>query len=155
MNSSEGTFGWEFARNGKLLQDVLGEYPSFHDSSVRSFCMRRARRSFADDEGKPLPPGCDRDLVDLTLEIAHNRFGPRTPVGSSDYLITVNLLNITAGEIDINAMLVDAWIMDVNLTKTDNGLIKFDLNPNLGLDIVVTCHEVIVESIRPYDRNAF
>jgi YD repeat-containing protein len=48
MNSSENTFGWEFARNGKLLPNVLGEYPSFHDSSVRSFCMRRARRSFVE-----------------------------------------------------------------------------------------------------------
>jgi hypothetical protein len=108
ITTTEKTFGWEFARNGKLLETVLGEYPSFHDSSVRSFCMQRARRSLVDDEGKLLPPGCDRDLVDLTLVIAHNCFGPRAPEGASDYLITVNLLNITAGEIDINAMLEEA-----------------------------------------------
>lgn len=154
MDSSENTFGWEFARHGKLLRNVLGEHPSFHDSSVRSFCMRRARRSLVDDEGNPLPPGCDRDLVDLTLEIAHNFFGPRPPEGSTDYLITVNLLNITAGEIDINAMLEEAWIMDIGLTKMEDGLVRFDLNPNIGLDIVVTCHEIIVESIQPYDRDA-
>jgi Immunity protein 50 len=153
MNPSENTFGWEFARNGKLLQNVLGEYPSFHDSSVRSFCMRRARRSFVDDEGKPLPPGCDRDLVDLTLEIAHNRFGPRPPEGDSDYIVTVDLLNIREVDIDINAMLEEAWIRDVNLTKMDNRLVRFDLNPNIGLDIAVTCHEVIVKSIRTYDRD--
>jgi Immunity protein 50 len=153
MSPSENTFGWEFARNGELLRKVLGEYPSFHDSAVRSFCMRRARRSFVDDEGKPLPPGCERDLVDLTLEIAHNRFGPRPPESGSDYLISVELLNIKAADIDIMAMVEEAWIRDVNLTKTDNGLVRFDLNPNIGLDIVVTCHEVIVKSIQPYDRD--
>ncbi|MFC0694946.1 Imm50 family immunity protein [Paraburkholderia humisilvae] len=153
MNSSENTFGWEIARYGKLLLNVLGEYPSFHDSSIRSFCMRRARRSLVDDKGSPLPPGCDRDLVDLTLEIAHNRYGPRPSEGNSDYLVTVNLLNITTGEIDINAMLEEAWIRDINLVKMDDGLVRFDLNPNLGLDLVVTCHEVIVESIQPYDRD--
>ncbi|MBN3759432.1 hypothetical protein [Burkholderia sp. Ac-20365] len=109
---------------------------------------------FFDDEGKPLPPGCDRDLVDLTLEIAHNCFGPRPPEGGSDYIVTVDLLNITKTDIDINAMIEEAWIRDVNLTKMDNGLIRFDLNPNIGLDIVVACHEVTVESIRPYDRDA-
>jgi hypothetical protein len=155
MNSSENTFGWEFSRNGELLRTVFGEYPSFHDSSVRSFCMRRARRSFVDDEGKPLPPGCDRDLVDLVLEIAHNRFGPRRSEGGSDYLITVNLLNITAGEIDIDAMLEEAWIMDINLTQMDNGLVRFDLNPNLGLDIIVTCQEIVIAAIQPYDRSAW
>ncbi|CAB3763803.1 hypothetical protein LMG29542_04701 [Paraburkholderia humisilvae] len=115
--------------------------------------MRRARRSLVDDKGSPLPPGCDRDLVDLTLEIAHNRYGPRPSEGNSDYLVTVNLLNITTGEIDINAMLEEAWIRDINLVKMDDGLVRFDLNPNLGLDLVVTCHEVIVESIQPYDRD--
>lgn len=148
------TFGWEFARNGKLLRNVLGEYPSFHDSSIRSLCMQRARRSLVDEKGIPLPTGCDRDLVDLTLEIAHNRFGPRPPAGDSDYLITVKLLDITTGEIDIKAMLEEAWVRDINISKMDDGLVKFDLNPNLGLDLVVTCHEVIVESIQPYDRDA-
>ncbi len=116
--------------------------------------MRRARRSLVDDKGNSLPPGCDRDLVDLTLEIAHNRFGPRPSEGDLDYLVTVKLLNITKGEIDINAMLEEAWIRDINLAKMDDGLVRFDLNPNLGLDLVVTCHEVIVESIQPYDRDA-
>lgn len=116
--------------------------------------MQRARRSLVDEKGIPLPTGCDRDLVDLTLEIAHNRFGPRPPAGDSDYLITVKLLDITTGEIDIKAMLEEAWVRDINISKMDDGLVKFDLNPNLGLDLVVTCHEVIVESIQPYDRDA-
>jgi hypothetical protein len=115
--------------------------------------MRRARRSFVEDEGKLLPPGCDRDLVDLTLEIAHNRFGPRRPEGGSDYIVTVDLLNIKTADIDINAMLEEAWIRDVNVTKMEDGLVRFDLNPNIGLDIVVTCHAIIVESIWPYDRD--
>jgi hypothetical protein len=153
MNPIENTFGWEYARNGDLLRKVLGEYPSFHDSSVRSFCMQRARRAAVDGAGNALPPGCDRDLVDLKLEIVHNRFGPRPPEGGSDYIVTVELRNISKAEIDIVAMVEEAWIMDIKLTKTDDNFVKFDLNPNIGLDVVVTCSEVCVTSIRPFNRD--
>ncbi|KXU87327.1 hypothetical protein CR51_35435 [Caballeronia megalochromosomata] len=99
-------------------------------------------------------PGCDRDFVDLILEIFHNRFGPRPAEGDSDYLVTVKFLNVKTAEIDANAMMEEAWIRDINLTREPNGSIKFDLNPNLGLDIVLTCEQVIVEAIEPYDRDA-
>jgi len=116
--------------------------------------MRRVRRTVVDDDGAPLPRGCERDLVDLILEIAHNRFGPRPSESGSDYLITVELRNIVDADIDIIAMVEEAWVRDVNLTKLNNDLVKFDLNPNIGLDVVVTCHEVLVRSVRPYDRDA-
>ncbi|MCW3609166.1 MULTISPECIES: immunity 50 family protein [Burkholderia cepacia complex] len=154
MTQADDSFGWEYARNGGLLRKVLGEFPSFHDASVRSFCMRRARRTVLDDSGKPLPPGCDRDLVDLTLEIVHNRFGPKSRDGDLGYIITIELRNISKAEIDIDAMIEEAWIMDIKLEKIEGGLIRFDLNPNIGLDVVAICSEVVVESIRPYDREA-
>ncbi|MCA7888656.1 Imm50 family immunity protein [Burkholderia contaminans] len=154
MTQTDNSFGWEYAHNGGLLRKVLGEYPSFHDASVRSLCMRRVRRTVLDDSGKPLPPGCDRDFVDLTLEIAHNQFGPKSRAGELDYVITIELRNISKAEIDIDAMVEEAWIMDIKLEKIDGGLIRFDLNPNIGLDVVVICSYVVVESIQPYDREA-
>ncbi|MFM0323350.1 hypothetical protein [Caballeronia glebae] len=146
------TFGWELAKNGFLFLEIFGEYPSFHDSAVQSFFMQRTRSSHTNDTGEPLIPGCERDLVDLTLEILHNRYGPRRVDGGADYLVTIKLLEIKSGNIDINAMLEEAWIRDINLTDESNGLVKFDLNPNIGLDIVLTCKEIIVDSIKPYHR---
>ncbi|WP_321799248.1 Imm50 family immunity protein [Caballeronia sp. J97] len=146
------SFGWELAKNSFLFPKILGEYPSFHDSAVQSFFMQRVRSSHVNDEGEPLAPGCERDLVDLTLEILHNRYGPRHANDGADFLVTIKLLDIKAGNIDINAMLEEAWIRDITLTQATSGLIEFDLNPNIGLDVVLTCKEIIVESIRPYYR---
>jgi hypothetical protein len=152
MNMNEKTFGWELAKNGFLLVEALGKYPSFHDAAVQSFFMQRTRSSNTNDNGEPLMPGCERDLVDLTLAILHNRYGPRHADGADDYRVTIKLLEIKAANIDINSMLAEAWIRDITLSDESNGLVKFDLNPNIGLDIVLTCREVIVESIEPYHR---
>jgi hypothetical protein len=35
-------------------------------------------------------------------------------------------------------MMEEAWIRDITLTREPNGSIKFDLNPNLGLDILLS-----------------
>jgi hypothetical protein len=72
------------------------------------------------------------------LEILHNRYGPRREDNAPDYAIVIKLLDIKTSEIDINAMLDEAWIRDIELTKESSGLIRFDLNPNIGLDIVLT-----------------
>lgn len=153
MEDRENTFGWEFAKYGGLLLKALGEYPSFHDAAVRTLSIRRARRSFKDENGEPLFPGCERDLVDISLEILHNRYGPRPEKGQPDYVVTLQLRTVRSGEIDANAMLEEAWIRDINLTRQEDGLVKFDLNPNIGLDIVLTCEEVIVQSVTPYERD--
>ncbi|AET94470.1 hypothetical protein BYI23_D009600 (plasmid) [Burkholderia sp. YI23] len=152
MDTQCRTFGWEHAKNGAMLLKLLGEYPSFHDSAVDSFLMQRVRSSNVSRDGKPLFPGCERNMVDLTLEILHNKYGPRREPDTPDYAVVVKLLDVRTGEIDINAMLDEAWIRDIELTKEPSGLIKFDLNPNIGLDIVLTCSEVLIESIRPYHR---
>ncbi|WP_090871143.1 Imm50 family immunity protein [Paraburkholderia diazotrophica] len=140
-------------KNNSLLIKIFGEYPSFHDSAVRTFCMQRKRRSFESVEGKPLPNGRSRDLLDLELEVLHNRYGPLRSDGSPDYLVVLEFLDIRSSEIDVNAMLEEASIMDISLSKEPNGLIKLDLMPNIGLDIRLTCKEVVVSSIRPYLRG--
>lgn len=153
MNSQNKTWGWEHARNSILLIKIFGEYPSFHDSAVRTFCMQRKRRSFESAECKPLPAGCSRDLVDLKLEVLHNRYGPLHIDGSPDYLVLLEFLDIRSSEIDVNAMLEEASVMDISLSEEPNGLIKLDLIPNIGLDIRLTCREVVVSSVQPYIRD--
>ncbi|SAL04901.1 hypothetical protein AWB78_07187 [Caballeronia calidae] len=153
MKNETETYGWGLARNGFSLPRVIGSYPSFHDSAVQSFLMQRTRTSRLDDDGHPLFPGCERDFVDLTLEILHNRYGPQNTDGCPDYVVVVKLMEIISGEIDINAMIEEAWIREIKLSREDNGLITFDLNPNLGLNIVLTCREVVIDSIKPYYRQ--
>ncbi|WP_244813607.1 Imm50 family immunity protein [Caballeronia sp. Lep1P3] len=153
MNDDENTFGWELAKYGDLLRKVLGSYPSFHDSAVRALTIQRARLSYRDENGEALLPGQSRDLVDVSLEILHNRYGPRPETGQPDYIVKLQLRTVRSGEIDLNAMLEEAWIRDITLTKAENGLVKFDLNPNIGLDLVLLCEEVIVQSIEPYERH--
>lgn len=152
MDTHDETFGWGLVRNGALMLKVFGEYPSFHDSAVRTFCMQRIRKSFEDVAGQPLPMGRSRDMVDVRLEVLHNRYGPVRVDGGADYLVTLDFLDIASSEIDVNAMLEEASIMEVSITKEASGFLKFDLVPNIGLDIRLTCKEISISSIRPYSR---
>src|SRR5262249_16991888 len=153
MNSQNKTWGWEHAKNSILLIKIFGEYPSFHDSAVRTFCLQRKRRSFESSEGKLLPPGRSRDLVDLKLEVLHNRYVPLHSDGRPDYLVVLEFLDIVSSEIDVNAMLEEASIINISLSEEHGGLIKLDLMPNIGLDVRLTCKEVVVSSIQPYIRD--
>ncbi|CAB3772939.1 hypothetical protein [Paraburkholderia humisilvae] len=153
MQNQNKTFGWERAKNNDLLFKVFDEYPSFHDSAVATFCMERKRRSFEGADAKPLPHGRARYLTDIRLEVLHNRYGkPRTD-GHSDYLVIVELLDIRSAEIDVNAMLEEASIMEISLSDAADNLVAFDLMPNIGLDIRVTCKEVVIGAVRPYNRS--
>lgn len=155
MKSEDKTWGWELAENSDLLLKIFGCFPSFHDSAVLTFRLQRKRRSSEDTEGARLPVGRARYLVDLQLEILHNRYAaPRSDCGS-DSLVVVDLLDIRESEIDVNAMLEEASITDISLSKDSRDLIKFDLMPNIGLDIKLTCKEVVVTGINPYKRSEF
>jgi hypothetical protein len=92
-----------------------------------------------------------REIVDLELEILHNRFGPLDAAGT-DYLVMLCLKDVKVANIDVNAMLQDSWVMNMTLSRQADGLLVFDLEPNIGLDVQVTCVEVAVSGIRPYAR---
>lgn len=155
MNIEKKTWGWELATNSGLLIKIFGDYPSFHDSAVTTFSLQRKRRSFEGADAKPLPAGRLRYLVDLQLEVLHNRYAaPRTD-GDPDYLVVLDLLDIRGSEIDVNAMLEEASIMEISLSGTPDDLIRFDLEPNIGPDIRLTCKEVVVSAVRPYSRSEF
>jgi Immunity protein 50 len=155
MSIDNKTWGWELAGNSGLLIKIFGDYPSFHDSAVTTFSLQRKRRSFDGVDSKPLPAGRVRYLLDLQLEVLHNRYaGPRTD-GGPDYLVVLDILDIRASEIDVNAMLEEASVMEISLSATPDDLICFDLEPNIGLDIRLTCKEVVVSAIRPYSRSEF
>ncbi|CAB3642896.1 hypothetical protein LMG24238_00446 [Paraburkholderia sediminicola] len=155
MSIENRTWGWELARNGSLLLKIFGEYPSFHDSAVTTFSLQRKRRSFEGMDSKPLPAGRARYLVDLQLEVLHNRYAAPRADGGPDYLVVLDILDIRGSEIDVNAMLEEASIMEISLSNTPDGLIRFDLEPNIGLDIRLACKEVVVGAIRPYSRSEF
>nr|WP_274389450.1 hypothetical protein [Paraburkholderia tagetis] len=133
---------------------ALGGYPSFHDSAVRSFCMSRRRETREGRDGQPLPGARTRDLVDVRLEVLHNRYGP-LPVGRRhDYVVILDCLDIRTAEIDVNAMLEEATVMEMTLATAAGGLIRLDLLPNVGLDVRLTCAKVVVSDMRPYVRDA-
>ncbi|MFM0225587.1 hypothetical protein [Paraburkholderia dipogonis] len=155
MDSSNKTWGWDLAKNGAWLAVILGGYPSFHDSAVRSFCMRRCRQSREGVDGRPLPGGRTRELVDIQLEVLHNRYGAPPVADRPDHLVVLDCLDIRTSEIDVDAMLEEATIMDMSLSAMPDGLIKVDLVPNVGLDIRITCKEVFVSAVRPYSRSDF
>jgi hypothetical protein len=155
MSSENRTWGWELARNSGLLIKILGEYPSFHDSAVATFSLQRKRRPF--ETADSTPPQADRGRypIDLQLEVLHNRYAaPRADAGP-DYLVVLDLLDIRSSEIDVDAMLEEASIMQISLSAAPDDLIRFDLEPNIGLDIRLTCKEVVVSAVRPYRRNEF
>ncbi|SIT47213.1 conserved hypothetical protein [Paraburkholderia piptadeniae] len=154
MNSPEKTWGWDLATNGETLAMVLGGYSSFHDSAVRSFCMRRTRESREGVDGHQLPGMQTRDVVDVCLEVLHNRYGPPPVDGRPDRIVVIDCLDVRTSEIDVNAMLEEATIMEMSLALVPGGLLKLDLLPNVGLDVRLTCAEVVISDMLPYVRPA-
>ncbi|HKT90655.1 MAG TPA: hypothetical protein VJS18_00635 [Paraburkholderia sp.] len=154
MNKPEQTWGWELATHCDLLKRMLGVYPSFHDSAVRSFCMSRRRETREGVDGRPMPGTRTRDLVDVRLEVLHNRYGPPPEGLAHDYVVFLDCLDVRTTDIDVNAMLEEATVMEMTLTKAEGGLIKLDLVPNVGLDVRLTCAQVVVSDMRTYVRPA-
>ena len=152
MNKPEQTWGWELATQSDMLKRMLGTYTSFHDSAVRSFCMIRRRETREGVDGLPMSGMRTRDLVDVQLEVLHDRYGPPPAGRTHDYVVFLDCLDVRTAEIDINAMLEEATIMEMSLTKTEGGLLKLDLVPNVGLDIRLTCLQVVIRDLQPYVR---
>lgn len=152
MSSLKKTWGWELATNGEVLEKILGGYSSFHDSAVRSFCMRRTRESRHGVDGRELPEPGTRDLVDVRLEVLHNRYGPAPIDGRPDRIVVIDCLDVRSSEIDVNAMLDEATIMEISLSQIPGGLLKLDLLPNVGLDVRLTCAEIVISDMLPYVR---
>jgi hypothetical protein len=152
MVYTDGDNGWDLAKNKELLVKVFGGYPSFHDAFVSSICMQRGKRC-REPSGSASTDRHGREIVDLELEILHNRFGPLDAAGT-DYLVVLILQDVKVANIDVNAMLQDSWVMNMTLSRQADGLLTFDLEPNIGLDLQVTCAEVTVLGIRPYTRVA-
>jgi hypothetical protein len=153
MSNANKTWGWHLAKDGEWLATVLGGYSSFHDSAVRSFCLQRFRRTHEGVNGLPLPQDRTRELLDLRLEVFHNRYGAPPVSGHPDYIAVLDFLDIRASNIDVNGMVEEATIMEMTLAETLEGLIQLDLTPNVGLDIRLTCKEAVVVDLRPYTRE--
>ncbi|NML35357.1 hypothetical protein [Paraburkholderia antibiotica] len=153
MSPSQTTWGWDLATHGETLAVALGDYPSFHDSAVRSFCMQRGRQTEEGSAGRPLTGTRTREVVDVRLEVLHNRYGSPSVDGRLDQIIVIDCLDVRTSEIDVNAMLEEATIMEMTLAEAPDGLIRLDLLPNVGLDIRLTCKEVVIVDMRPYVRE--
>jgi hypothetical protein len=153
MSKANRTWGWHLARDGERLELVLGGYSSFHDSAIRSFCLQRIRRTHEGVSGLPLPGNRMREMLDLRLEVLHNRYGAPPVPGKPDYIATLDFLDIRASDIDVNGMVEEATITEMTLAETPEGLIQLDLTPNIGLDIRLTCKEAVLVDLRPYTRE--
>ncbi|WP_322095484.1 hypothetical protein [Paraburkholderia bannensis] len=153
MSDTNRTWGWHLAKGGDWLELVLGGYSSFHDSAVRSLRLQRIRRTHESVSGLPLPGNRTREMLDLRLEVFHNRYGAPPVSGHPDYIALLDFLDIQVSNIDVNGMVEEATIMEMTLAKTPEGLIQLDLTPNIGLDIRLTCKEAIVVDLRPYTRD--
>jgi hypothetical protein len=153
LTDPDKTWGWHLAKAGDWLQLVLGGYSSFHDSAVRSFCLQRIRNTTEDVNGLPLPENRTRELLDLRLEVFCNRYGAPSVPGRPDYIAVLDFRDIRASNIDVNGMVEEATIMEMTLAETLDELIQLDLTPSIGLDIRLTCKEVVVVDMRPYTRE--
>jgi hypothetical protein len=153
MSNANRTWGWHLAKRAEWLELVLGGYSSFHDSAVRSFCLSRSRQTREDVNGLPLPGNRTRELLDLRLEVLHNRYGAPPISDRPDYVAVLDFLDIRLSDIDVNGMVEEATIMEMTLAEAPGGLIQLDLTPNVGLDIRLTCKQVVVVDMRPYTRD--
>lgn len=146
--NTENTRGWGFARNSKALLDAFGEYPSFHDTFIVSFCLRLARVSPVSLDGD-----IRRKVFDLELEILHDPYGPRYANNAPWHLVSLRLADIQSADIDVNRICDGSWVQDISLSRDQDGLIRFDLEPATGLDVRVTCREVVIDAITAYPRD--
>jgi hypothetical protein len=153
MSNANRTWGWHLAKRAEWLELVLGGYSSFHDSAVRSFCLSRSRQTHEDVNGLPLPGNRTRQLLDLRLEVLHNRYGAPPISDRPDYVAVLDFLDIRVSDIDVNGMVEEATIMEMTLAEAPGGLIQLDLTPNVGLDMRLTCKQVVVVDMRPYTRD--
>ncbi|MDR5731644.1 immunity 50 family protein [Caballeronia sp. LZ025] len=153
MSNANKTWGWHHAKSAEWLKAVLGGYSSFHDSAVRSFCLRRIRQTHEDVNGILLTGNRVRELLDLRLEVLHNRYGAPPVSDRPDYIVVLDFLDIRTSDIDVNGMIEEATIMEMTLSGMPGELIQLDLTPNIGLDIRLTCKEVVVVDMRPYKRD--
>lgn len=94
-----------------------------------------------------------RELLDLRLEVLHNRYGAPPVSDRPDYIAVLDFLDIRTSDIDVNGMIEEATIMEMTLTEMPGELIQLDLTPNVGLDIRLTCKEVVVVDMRPYKHD--
>lgn len=132
-------------------------------ANIRPFTTRPWRRSLYNESGvhsKPRIRHRRRLIADATRSISSWRCcttvtRPLAPTQAPDYLVVLDLLDIRSSEIDVDAMLEEASIMQISLSAAPDDLIRFDLEPNIGLDIRLTCKEVVVSAVRPYRRNEF
>jgi hypothetical protein len=149
-NMKEETSAWSLATGSELLLKLFGEYPSFHDAMVRSVCIERAKRLKLPALGTLFDPR-ELEFVDVIVELKHRQFRSREEsVGQLDYGVTVALLDVVACDIDVNAMLTDSFVSEITLSKGDNQLFMFDLEPNAGLSMQVECAGVEVRAAWPY-----
>jgi hypothetical protein len=146
--NTENTTGWELVRNSQALLDTFGEYPSFHDAFITSFCLRLARVS-----PESLDDGIKRKSFDLELEILHDPYGPRYAGNTPWNLVSLRLVDIRNADIDVNRMRDGSWVQDISLSRDSDGFIRFDLEPSTGLDVRVTCREAVIDTITSYHRD--
>jgi hypothetical protein len=137
MSNANRTWGWHLAKNTEWLKLVLGGYSSFHDSAVRAFCLRRVRQAREDVSGVSLPEGRTRELLDLRLEVLHNRYSAPPVSDRPDYVAVLDFLDIRVSDIDVNGMVDEATILEMTLLEAPGELIQLDLTPNIGLDSVL------------------
>jgi hypothetical protein len=149
-NMKEKTSAWSLAHGSELLLKMFGEYPSFHDAMVSSVCIERAKRLKSPTPETLFDPR-KLEVVDVVVELKHRQFRSREErVGQVDYGVTVALLDVVACDIDVNAMLADSFVSEITLSKGDNQLFIFDLEPNAGLSMQVECAGVDVRAAWPY-----
>lgn len=115
--------------------------------------MRRLRKTSTGLDGQDLTHGLMRTMVDVRLEVLHNCYGPPPTNGRVDRMVVIDCLDVRQSEIDVDAMLEEATIMEMTLSRVD-GLIKLDLLPNVGLDVRLTCVQVVISDMPPYVRSS-
>lgn len=129
--------GWGYVQNSDLIRKVFGYFPVFHDAHVLSICMEHGKRK--------------KEAVDVIIELHH--WGQDDPNWASrgiDCIIALSFFDIRSTNISMNDFVLDNWVCEIGISKNENGMLVFDLEPNSGVEIHLECESAEVTRIQPF-----
>lgn len=137
---------WLDVKNHELIFNVFKDYPAFEDGNITSVCMQRGQRP----QDKLGSKGEQKPIVDVVLEINENSARqPDDKMMRPDYTLKLIFLDVCSAHIDLGEMIEDSYISEVKLHRRSDGKFLFEVEPFNGLEVLLTCADIEVLSIKP------
>ena len=129
--------------NSRLLTDVFGRWPSFHDAEVLRVLL---------DRGTPQPYGpwlqATIHVFEMTSQIERGAYVLKNHVAATFRFIEIYELELT--DFNQQNVLQGLRIQDVSSRQLER--IKFEvfLDGNFGVSLSLQCNSISIESVEPY-----